>query len=425
MTRRHHLTRSAAVLTAIAFAAPALATSPAQASSAIPAAVPAAPNPAQATAAIAALNSASSAAGDLIGTVAYRGAEQPYVVGDLAGAAGRFGSTSPQAKSAAGVVASNANALAHLLCGGSATRQKLLRASLLARDRAEVAYAATVVAAHRAGVSGTTPRQKEALAGVTTASEVLAATIHPTVPTVKTAVIAKALSLQDGRDESALKAAALDRPTQFTAVEVDSLDSARLAVALGQEQLGTPAASSPAVEYRAALEAVFTEHVYQTGLFGEAVLVKGPTSTAAAAAHEADGLNTRLVASLLCHIGTGPDTQSIWNRHITGYSDYLTHLSTGGSSVTKADQLFDSYEAAITAELHRAVPTLASATLRATFTMHVTGTLTVFRLAKSGDPAVYPTAAIGANMFAGFAATIAEHQTTLHAMKPMVNSILG
>lgn len=414
MTVGHHLTRSAVIVTAIAATVPALALSPAQAA-----------NPVRAATVAPAANSASSAAGSLIGTLAYRGAEHPYLVGNLADAAQRFGATSPQARAAAAAVVSNVTAIAHQLSRGSATRARSLQVRLLARDRAEVAYAAAVAAAHRAGVTGTTRGQTRALAGIAAASRALAAAVHASVPEVATAAVAKALTAQNARDEAALKAAALARTTRFAAVEVGSLTFANLLAALGEKETGRAAGSSPAVQYRAALEAVFTEHVYQTGLFGEAVLVDGPTSAAAVAAHQADGVNTVAVASLLRDIGTGVGTRSVWNRHITGYSDYLTHLKTGGSSVAEANRLFASYEAAITTGVHRAVPTLASAKLRATFTMHVTGTLTVFRLEKAASPAVYPMALMCAAMFAGFAATIAEHQTTLRVMTPMVTNTLG
>ncbi len=397
MTRRRSLTRSAAILTAIAATVPALAAVPAVASTAAPAA-----------------STASTAAGDLIGTLAYRGAEHPYLVGNLADAGKRFGPASPQAKAATAALVANVTSLTHQLAGNRVSRARPLRAGLLARDRAEVAYAAAVVAAHRAGFAGTTGAESRALAALDHSSIGLAAAVHAAVPAVSVALAKTALAALDAGDVKTLKAAALGLPSQFAGVELGSQNLAAVMVAIGQKKSGRPAATSKAVVYRAALEAAFTQHVYQTGLFGEAVLVDGPGSAAAVAAHKADGLNTLLIASLLRDIGAGVSTRSIWNGHITGYSDYLAHLATGTGSVAAADRLFASYETGITTQVHKAVPTIASAKLKATFTMHVTGTLAVFRLEKAGSPALYPTAIIGANMFAEFATSIAKAQTKVH-----------
>jgi hypothetical protein len=389
MTRRRRLTRSAAVCTAIAALIPALAATSATAATPM-----------------ASQNVAGSATGTLVATLAYRGAEHPYLVGNLADAGKRFGPNSAQAKAAAAALAVNKNAIAQRLSGGSATKAQV-RAALDARDTAEVAYAAAVVAAHRAGVSGTTAAETEALAAVAAGTVRLADAVHATVPAVSVAAAEKGLTTLSAGDEKTLRAAALNEPAQFADVEAGSVSLGSLLAGVGQAKAANATASSRPVEARAALEVAFTEHVYQTGLFGEAVLVFGPKSAAATAAHAADNANTVLVSVLLRDLGSGANTQKVWNSHITGYDDYLTHLATGGSSVAAADTLFASYESGIAADVHHADPALSTTMLKTMLTMHVTGTLVVFHLEKAGSPALYPTALGGAAMLASFGGEIA------------------
>lgn len=405
MTRRQRLTRSAAIVTALAAAVPALAAAPASADTVTGTA---------ARTPVSTANSASGKAGVLVGSLAYRGAEHPYLVGNLADAGKRFGSKSAQAKAAAGALSVNVAGISHLLAGSSVSEAKALRADLLGRDHGEVAYAAAVVAAHEAGAGGTTPAEKHALAVIAGASQKLAGAVHAAVPSVGAPVAEALLAKLNAGDERTLKAAALGQPTQFGLVEAGSINLGTAMAAIGVRESGTTAATSKTVEYRAELEIVFTEHVYQTGLFGEAVLLDGPRSAAAVAARKADDVNTALVSKGLRLIGTPSTTQSVWTRHINGYSDYLTNLKTGGSSVAAADKLFGSYERAIAADLHRAAPTLGStAQLRTVFAMHVTGTLVVFHLEKAGSPKLYPTAQAGAAMLAGLAVKVSEAQTAI------------
>ncbi len=403
MTRRQRLTRPAAILTAVAAATAAVATTPAAASTPVPAVAAARP-----------ANMASSPVGAFIGTLAYRGAEHPYLVGNLADASKRFGPASAQAKAAAAGLSVNVGAISRLLSGGSAARASSLRGALLARDRGEVAYAAAVLAAHKAGVSGRTAAEKKALAAIGSASRSLAADVHRAAPSISVSAAGSVLAVLNAGDEKALRAAALDQPAQFADVEVGSVSLAKTLVVIGQRASGRPAAMSKAVEYRAALEVAFTEHVYQTGLFGEAVLVYGPSSANAMAAHRADSLNTDLVARLLRDIGSGISARQVWNSHITGYSFYLTNLATGRGSLARAGALFGYYEKHIAIDVHRAAPAVGSvAQLQQVFAMHVGGTLTVFKLEKAGSPKLYPTALMGAAMFADLGAKIAQAQTAI------------
>lgn len=395
MTRVLRRTRAAAFVTAAVATIPALLSTPAFASAATPA-----------------TSAGGTATAQLVGALAYRGAEHPYLVGNLADAAKRFGPRSAQAKAATAGLTTNVAAIAKLLSGGSATRATTVRGELLARDHAEVAYAAAVLAAHRAGVTGTTAAEAAAVKSLGVASRALATTLHSAVPSISIADGLRLLAALNAGDRRTLVAAALGRPAQFADVEAGSLSLAAGLAAVGEEAVGTSLARSPAVRFRAGLQAAFTEHVYQTGLFGEAVLLHGPGSPAAVAARKADDANTTLVSALLRSIGAPADTREVWNGHITGYSDYLTHLATGGSSVARADTLFAAYERGIAANVHHAVPALGTARLKTMFTMHVMGTLTVFKLEKAGSPVLYPTAQMGAGMLAGFAGQIAKAQTT-------------
>ena len=394
MSQFRRRARAAAVVTAFAATVPALLSVPAFAG---------APTPAT--------SAAGSATASLIGTLAYRGAEHPYLVGNVADAAQRFGPTSAQAKAATTALHTNVAAIAGLVAGGSAGRATAVRGELLARDHAEIAYAAAVLAAHRAGAKGTTHAEAAALAQLARASRALARTIHAAASTITVGRAQKLLALLNAGDKATLSAGALGRPAQYADVEAGSVLLGSALAGIGEQAIGTPLARSQAVAYRAELEIAFTEHVYQTGLLGEAVLVHGPGSPDAVAARKADNVNTLVVSGLLRDIGAAPDTAKIWNGHITGYSDYLTHLATGRGSVAEADTLFAAYERGIAADIHHAVPALGARRLKTMFTMHVVGTLVVFKLEKAGSPAVYPTAQMGAAMLAGFAAQIAEAQT--------------
>lgn len=395
MTPSRRTTRAAAFVTAAAAAIPALlGTTPASAAVATPA-----------------TSAARSTTANLIGNLAYRGAEHPYLVGNVADAAKRFGPASAQAKAATAGLTKNVAAIARLLSGGSPTLAATLRRQLLARDHAELAYAAAVLAAHRAGTTGTTAAEAAAIKKLDVASLALARTVHAVVPGISVAEAKQLLGVLNAGDRRTLTAAALGLPAQFADVQAASLSLGAVLAAIGEQAVGTPLARSRAVRFRAALEATFTEHVYQTGLFGEAVLLNGPGSPAAVAARKADDANTAAVSTLLRSIGAPADTRKVWNGHITGYSDYLTHLATGGSSVAAADKLFAAYERGIAANVHDAVPSLGTARLKTMFTMHVAGTLTVFKLEKAGSPALYPTAQMGAAMFAAFATQIAGAQT--------------
>ena len=363
-----------------------------------------------------------SSTGNLLGTLAYRGAEHPYLVGNTADAVKRFGPGSAQANASQAGLSANDKALAGLIAGSSATKQKAIVGGLGLRDREELSYASDVVAAKASGATSTTTAEKQVLASLGSTAGTMAKAIHTAIPSVSVSSAENAIDVLNRGDESALKQAALNETGQFAAVEKGSIASATLMTALGAKKAigsklsGTTSSGIPrAVVYRAALETSFTEHVYQTGLFGQAILLNGPRSAAAAAARKAENTNTANDAKLLGDLGTGTShTQAVWNTHITGYGDYLTNLSAGDATLAKpASTLLASYESAITSLVKKAVPSLNTSSLRSSYDEHVTGTLAVFRAEKAGSATTYPMALMGAHHFSDLATTIANAQTEI------------
>lgn len=375
-------------------------------------------------------NGAATSTGNLLGTLAYRGAEHPYLVGMVADARKRFGPNSAQANAAQAGLTTNDKALAATLAGSSASIRKAVLGGLGLRDRIELSYAANVVAAKTAGTTATSAAEKQNITALASDASTIAATVHKIAPPISVSAAKKTFNTLDAGDLTALKAAALNQPSQFAAAEKGSLATAAAMIVFGtgeasHKSLGGTATTGSgsnakvtvdkAALYRAALETAFTEHVYQTGLFGQAILLNGPRSAAAGAARVAENANTAFDARLLGDIGTGTaHTQAVWNTHITGYGDYLTDLYAGNATLTKpASTLLGSYETAITALVKKAAPALNTKALRASYTEHVTGTLAVFRLEKAGSASVYPMALMGAHHFSDLATTIAEAQTEI------------
>ena len=393
-TRLRHLThrplkRTVAGAAVAAIAASALGASPAAAASPV----------------------TSSAAAQVLAGLAYRGAEHPYAVADVAGAQAAFGVGSPQDKAASAALATNVSALVSIL--GGATRNAstdALSAALGKRDQAELSYAAIASQLPATAALGT-----QAVTSLRAAEGDIANLLSARLGT-PAADLKNALTLVDDGDLVQLQLVAVGSAGRYPGALKGADASAALFTSLATAAAKASGATgdltkSPAL-YLRDLTVAFTEHVRQTGLTAQgAIMSRGTYTTQAKAALKAEDGNSQRIAQLLGYkVLKVNEDLAAWRSHInSGYTNVIDFKLLGDRKQLRAgNAVLAAYVNRISADIHAFTPGLTVDYLKAAYTDHTSGTEVVINQLVAGSPLVYATAAEGTMHFAELAGAISQ-----------------
>jgi len=369
-------------------------------------------------------NSAGTPAAELVAHLAYRGAEHPFLVGQLASTSARFGAGSVQSATVAKALATNgvdlARTVAPPLVGPSRDRAiAVVTKVLTGRDRAELAYAGGITAGRSAttsaGAAAARSRVAAAIRALTATEVTLAHLVHNRYPSISTDQARRSMTAVDAVDLVTLKDIATGNASRF-GYALRSADAASvLFAALGAAQVLTDGvagdSNAPGSVYRARLTTAFVEHVYETGLVADVALLTGLRSGQTLAAERAEDGNSQRIAGLLGDpVGKQPEDLSAWRSHIaSGYAAVINYYRGGKprTELAKGNRALTKYVERISADVHALAPSLSVADLKMMYGDHTAGTVVVIAALEAQSAKAYSMAFKGAEHFRKLASMIA------------------